>query len=51
MLVLATPAGQRLPSNAGYSAAALVSTGVLVAASLASILFVLMGPVSGRKRP
>ena len=36
MLVLATPAGQRRPSNAGDGAAALVSTGVLVAALLAA---------------
>jgi MFS family permease len=51
VLVLATPAGQRLPANAGYSTAALVSTVVLVAALLVSIVFVMMGPVSGRQRP
>jgi hypothetical protein len=50
VLVLSTPPGQRLPSNAGYSAAALVSTAVLVAALLASILFVMTGPISGRSR-
>ena len=49
VLVESTPAGQRLPANAGYSAAALVSTAVLVAALLASILFVMIGPVPGRK--
>jgi MFS family permease len=46
-LVLSTPAGQRLPANAGYSAAALVSTVILVAALLASIVFV----VTAKKRP
>lgn len=47
VLVLATPAGQRLPSNAGDTAAALVSTVVLVAALLVSILFV----VTAKKLP
>jgi hypothetical protein len=50
VLVLSTPAGRRFPSNAGYSTAALVSTAVLVAALLVGTLFVMMGPVSGRKR-
>jgi MFS family permease len=50
VLVLSTPAGQRLPANAGYSTAALVSTAVLVAALVASTLFVMTGPVLGRKR-
>ena len=49
MLVESAPAGQRLPTNAGYSAAALVSIAVLVAALLVSILFVMIGPVPGRK--
>jgi hypothetical protein len=47
VLVLSTPAGGRFPADAGYSAAALVSIVVLVAALAASILFVMMG----RKRP
>jgi hypothetical protein len=40
----------RLRPDAGYSTAALVSTAVLVAALLVGTLFVMMGPVSGRKR-
>ena len=43
LLVLSTPAGQPFPSDAGYSAAALVSIVVLVAALAASILFVMAG--------
>ena len=50
VLVLSTPAGQRLPANAGYSTAALVSIGVLVAALLASTLFVITGPILGKRR-
>ena len=51
VLVESTPATSRLPRTPADSAAALVSTGVLVAALLASILFVMMGLVSGTKRP
>jgi len=50
VLVESTPAGQRLPADAGYSAAALVSTAVLVVALLTSVLFVMRGLVLGRKR-
>ena len=51
MLVLSTPAGQPFPSDAGYSAAALVSIAVLVATLAVSVLFVMRSPVRGRKRP
>src|ERR1700730_13836680 len=47
LLVLSTPAGQPLPANAGYSAPALVSPVILVAALLASIVFV----VTAKKLP
>ena len=50
VLVESTPAGQRLPADAGYSAAALVSTAVLVVALVTSTLFVMTGPILGRKR-
>jgi hypothetical protein len=43
VLVLATPAGKPFPSDAGYSAAALVSIAVLVAALAVSIVFIMMG--------
>ena len=51
VLVESTPAGQGLPANAGYSAAALVSIAVLAAALAVSILFVMRRPMPGRKRP
>jgi hypothetical protein len=51
VLVLATPAGRRFPADVGYSAAALVSIAVLVAALAASVPFVMRWPVLGRKRP
>jgi len=51
VLVLSTPAGRRFPADAGYSAAALVSIAVLVAALAASVLFVMRRPALGRKRP
>lgn len=41
MLVLYIPRNHTIPSNAGYSAAAVVSTAVLVAALLASGVFAL----------
>jgi MFS family permease len=41
VLVLSIPGGHRLPTDAGYSAAALASTVVLVAALAASLLFAL----------
>jgi MFS family permease len=41
LLVLSTPAGRRFPADDGYSAAALVSIAVLVAALAVSVLFVL----------
>jgi hypothetical protein len=50
LLVLSTPAGQPFPTDAGYSAAALVSIAVLVAALAVSALFVMRRPVRGRKR-
>ena len=43
VLVLSTPAGQPFPSDAGYTAAALVSIAVLVAALAVSIVFIVMG--------
>ena len=43
VLVLATPAGQPFPSDAGYRAAALVSVAVLVAALAVSIVFIMVG--------
>jgi len=42
VLVLYVPAGRLLPSNAGYSAAAVVSIVVLGAALVASILFAVL---------
>jgi hypothetical protein len=42
VLVLYVPAGRVLPSNAGYSAAAVVSIVVLGAALVASILFAVL---------
>src|SRR5712691_10608799 len=51
VLVASAPAGRPLPADAGYTAAALVCTAVLAAALLASALFVMAGPVLGRKRP
>ncbi len=50
VLVASAPAGRRLPADAGYTAAALACTAVLAAALLASALFVMTGPVLGRKR-
>jgi MFS family permease len=49
LLVLSTPAGHRFPSDDGYSAAALVSIAVLVAALAVSVLFVMRRPEPGRK--
>jgi len=51
VLVESTPAGHRFPADVGYSAAALVSIAVLVAALAASVLFVMRRPEPGRKRP
>ena len=42
VLVESTPAGHRFPTDAGYTTAALVSTAVLVAALLASSLFLIL---------
>lgn len=39
LLVLSIPAGRQVPTNAGYSAGALVSTAILFAALAASVLF------------
>jgi MFS family permease len=50
VLVESTPAGRRFPANNGYSAAALVSIAVLVAALAVSVLFVMRRPEPGRKR-
>ena len=41
LLVLSIPPGHHLPTNAGYSTAALVSTAVLAVALSASLLFAL----------
>ena len=49
LLVLSTPAGRRFPADDGYSAAALVSIAVLVAALAVSVLFVMRRPEPGRK--
>jgi len=49
LLVLSTPAGHRFPADDGYSAAALVSIAVLVAALAVSVLFVMRRPEPGRK--
>jgi MFS family permease len=43
VLVESTPSGRSFPADAGYSAAALVSTAVLIAALLASSLFLREG--------
>ena len=51
VLVASTPAGRRFPADAGYSAAALVSIAVLLAALAVSVLFVMRRPMPGRKRP
>jgi MFS family permease len=51
VLVESTPAGHRFPADYGYSAAALVSIAVLVAALAVSVLFVMRRPEPGRKRP
>ena len=42
VLVESTPAGHRFPTDAGYTTAALVSTAALVAALLASSLFLIL---------
>jgi hypothetical protein len=49
MLVESTPVGHRFRADYGYSAAALVSIAVLVAALAVSVLFVMRRPEPGRK--
>jgi hypothetical protein len=50
-LVLSIPRGHHLPTDAGYSTAALTSTIVLVAALIASLAFALPAAVATVRRP